>query len=176
VYQGISAKSTESTIQSAKLRRRFTLRSRASLHLEILALRHKLTVVTRAPPTPPLDVDKPNAVGVTVAAMARLAVGPLHRQAVNRHRLAIAAAFAGSGRGKADTAQGAGIDSLFADVATPSRGRSPRRFARRRAHRAERLRGTRHRLEPTRVLGHLIVMNAAELHRVLPDYVASYMR
>ena len=37
-----------SEMDSAKLRRRFALRSRASLHLEILALRHQLTVVTRA--------------------------------------------------------------------------------------------------------------------------------
>ena len=42
---------------------------------------------------------------------------------------------------------------------------------------AERVRGTRHRAQIRReCLDHVIVMNAAGLHRVLRDYVAYYMR
>ena len=59
---------------------RFLVRSRASLHLEILALRHQLTVVNRSRGTPPHDIGRPDAVGVALASLARLEIGGSHRQ------------------------------------------------------------------------------------------------
>ena len=41
---------------------------------------------------------------------------------------------------------------------------------------AERLRGARHRLDPTECLDHVIVVNAAGLQRVLTEYIAYYMQ
>ena len=67
----------------------FMVRSRASLHLEIIALRHQLAVVQSVPPpTSPRHVGRPDVVGVALAGMARLAFGRSHRQAGNRHRVA----------------------------------------------------------------------------------------
>jgi putative transposase len=68
---------------------RFVVRSRASLHLEILALRHQLTVVNRSRrQRPPIDVGRPDAVGVALASLARVAVGSAHRKPGDRRRVA----------------------------------------------------------------------------------------
>ena len=68
---------------------RFLVRSRASLHLEIIALRHQLAVVNRSRrPRLRFDGGRSNAVGVALARLARLALGGSHRQAGDGHRVA----------------------------------------------------------------------------------------
>ena len=60
---------------------RFMVRSRVSLHLEIIALRHQLAVVNRSrrPRLRLTPLDR-KAVDVALAVMARLALGRSHRQ------------------------------------------------------------------------------------------------
>jgi hypothetical protein len=54
------------------------------------------------PPTSSPHARRPNVVGVAVACMAWLALGPSHRQARDRRRVAPAAAFVCSGPGRAN--------------------------------------------------------------------------
>ncbi|MGH9384438.1 MAG: integrase core domain-containing protein [Vicinamibacterales bacterium] len=64
-------------------------RSRAALHLEVLALRHQLQVLeTVAAATGAAGESGPLAVGVFVALVDRLANRSRHRQAGDRHRVA----------------------------------------------------------------------------------------
>src|SRR5467141_1473762 len=59
-------------------------RSRASLGLENLALRHQIGVLQRsAGKRPKIDLGRPPAVDLSVAPLARLALGVGHRQARN---------------------------------------------------------------------------------------------
>src|SRR3982074_803593 len=64
-------------------------RSRASLGLENLALRHQIGVLHRsAGKRPKIDRGRPPAVDLSVAPLARLALGVGHRQARNGRSLA----------------------------------------------------------------------------------------
>jgi hypothetical protein len=68
---------------------RGVVRSRAALHLEVLALRHQLPVLQTVPTAPAAPCqDGPMAVGVAVPLVERLANGTRDREAGNRHRLA----------------------------------------------------------------------------------------
>jgi hypothetical protein len=68
---------------------RLVIRSGASLHLEIIALRHQLAVVNRSRAAQTAAQPcRPTAVGVAVAGMARLAHGRPDCQAGDRHRMA----------------------------------------------------------------------------------------
>src|SRR5262245_9353270 len=63
-------------------------RSRAALHLEILALRHQLQVLQTVASAPAvLSNDRPVALGVSGTFMERLADSPGDREAGDRHRL-----------------------------------------------------------------------------------------
>src|SRR5882724_10931151 len=64
-------------------------RSRASLGLGNLALRHQIGVLHRsAGKCPKIDYGRPPALDLSVAPQARLALGVGHRQARNGRRLA----------------------------------------------------------------------------------------
>jgi hypothetical protein len=77
------------TVMSLLHSRRCVILSRASLHLEIIALRHQLAGPrSSAPPASPFDASRSHAIGVALTLMARLALGRTHRQAGNRHRVA----------------------------------------------------------------------------------------
>jgi putative transposase len=67
---------------------RFLVRSRAALHLEIIALRHQLGVVNRSAVDAFASRRPTDILGVALGGMARLAPGPSPRQAGDRHRLA----------------------------------------------------------------------------------------
>jgi hypothetical protein len=68
---------------------RLVIRSRASLHLEIIALRHQLAVVKPTPPPASSpNVDRSAVLGVALAGMVRLAHVRPDYQAGDRHRLA----------------------------------------------------------------------------------------
>jgi hypothetical protein len=68
---------------------RGAVRSRVALHLEVLALRHKLQVLqwSRAATAAPGE-GRPVALGVAVALMEQLAKSARHRQAGDGHRVA----------------------------------------------------------------------------------------
>src|ERR1700681_4476498 len=64
-------------------------RSRATLQLENLALRHQIGVLQRsARKTPEIDLRRPSVVGLAVPRLERLALSASHRQARNGHCLA----------------------------------------------------------------------------------------
>jgi hypothetical protein len=68
---------------------RFIIRSRTSLHLEIIAPRHQLAVVNRCrSPRRRFTIGRPAVVGVAFPGMARLALGRAHRQTGDGHRVA----------------------------------------------------------------------------------------
>ena len=60
---------------------RFVVQSRASLHLEIIALRHQLTVVHRSRRPSSLHISRSNLPGVALARLARLPHGRSRLQA-----------------------------------------------------------------------------------------------
>ena len=74
-------------------------KSRATLHLENLALRHQLTVLRRSVKAP-TDVRRPASLGMAVRSLDRLAVFLSHCQTGNRPLAATARASSCSGPGK----------------------------------------------------------------------------
>jgi putative transposase len=65
------------------------VRSRAALHLEVIALRHQVQMLQRSKPRRlRLASCGQVALGVVVTRLARLANGPRHREAGDRRRLA----------------------------------------------------------------------------------------
>jgi hypothetical protein len=78
-----------SVLLSLLLALRSTARSRAALHLEILALRHQLAVVNRSrAQAPSADHRGPRAVGMVVARLERVAAEPAPGRAGDRPRVA----------------------------------------------------------------------------------------
>ena len=67
---------------------RFVARSRALLHLEIIALRYQLAVVNRSRRPAPFNTSRLVALGVALWVMARLVLGGTHREAGNGHCVA----------------------------------------------------------------------------------------
>src|ERR1017187_8451551 len=65
-----------------------TFKSRATLHLENLALRHQLGVLRRSVKRPKLTSADPTPVGVAVRSLERLAIRLGYRQAGDRYWLA----------------------------------------------------------------------------------------
>ena len=88
-----------------------SFRTRAALQLEILALRHQINVLRRVTaractpaPRGPVPLD------LAFALLAKLALGPGHRQTGNRDRLAFARDSGFIGPGRAVTDKPAGRD------------------------------------------------------------------
>jgi len=82
------ARPVASVVVSLVFTRRSAARSRAALHLEILALRHRLAVLNRSPLATSSDRGGSGALGVAVAGVERLAAGARPRQAGHRAPLA----------------------------------------------------------------------------------------
>ena len=90
-----------SVIVSLLLTLRATLHDRAALQLEILALRHQLHVINRSRPQRlRLTHADPNAVGLAVQTLERMAFSSRRRQTRDGPCLALSAASGSSGRGK----------------------------------------------------------------------------
>jgi hypothetical protein len=78
-----------SVLLSVLLTLRCWVRSRAVLQLEMLALRHQLEVLQRSRPPPPIAWKTgPVPVGLAVAGLDELALGPRHRPTGDGYRVA----------------------------------------------------------------------------------------
>jgi len=149
---------------------RFVVRSRASLHIEIIALRHQLAVVNRSRrpglrhPRPPSQHDRRRIVDVAVTEHPTAAWTAQHLR--NAFPENDAPLYLLHDR-----------DSIFADLATTIAGMNiqPVRTAPRSPWQnayVERVIGSIRR----ECLDHVIVVNAVGQHRVLTEYVAYYLR
>src|SRR5688572_19554644 len=85
----MASPSMRSVIVSLLLTLRVTLRDRAAMQLEILALRHQLHVINRSrPAAPAAHACRQNAVGLAVQTLERMADSSRHRQTRDGPRLA----------------------------------------------------------------------------------------
>ena len=66
-----------------------SLRSRAALQIEILALRHQLNVLQRSGQTATLERGRPLALGAFISELVRVANGSQTSKTGHRHRLAL---------------------------------------------------------------------------------------